>query len=439
MLRRKRVYVYRVTVTVLLLVSGCVVSTRMSYMLTFLFAPSRGPCQSWTGRWANIPMQVYILVFRQRSTRSIKIHRTTTPILLSLPPDFLTQQYTPATSACPPIFARDGRSAMSHHTLDLPSPSSSLPVEDEHQISHESRDTKKSSREDDTQEQAVQEMEENPKSNNTEVQDPSDLDLSSEEHLRVSPRPLVTILPQETALLNSQTAARLLPHLPPYEWSFWTDACLRGPKPHKLQGCGFCVVHHRLDRTSPSDKDLAITWWQCCFVARNVHDSGYAQMLAVAQALDMAVDWCERISGTVVTKARIKMPGKAEEIKRQASTITWPMPKVVNVFTSSQQVLKTIDNCWLLGWEPSSRSPLRRANTNIEALSGLGVKVCFHWVPGHIHDIRNRWAHEGAKNALKPQYHGRKVRTAKQHRVHWRAQKDRTMPRTFRATSGEGT
>ena len=64
-------------------------------------------------------------------------------------------------------------------------------------------------------------------------------------------------------------------------------------------------------------------------------------MLAVAQFLEMAVDQCERISGTVVTKARLKMPRVAEEIKRRAATIAWPMPTVVNVFTDSQQVLNS--------------------------------------------------------------------------------------------------
>ena len=42
-------------------------------------------------------------------------------------------------------------------------------------------------------------------------------------------------------------------------------------------------------------------------------------MFAVAHALDMAVDLCECVSGTVVTKARIKMPGAAERIKKLGS------------------------------------------------------------------------------------------------------------------------
>ena len=162
---------------------------------------------------------------------------------------------------------------------------------------------------------------------------------SLEEQLQVLTTPMVTILPREDALLSSQIAARLHPLLPPYEWSFWTDACLRGPKPVKLNGCGFCVVHHRFDNGDPSDRDFAIKWWSSCFVARNIHQIGHAEMLAVAQALEMAVDQSERISGTVVTKARLKMPGAPEEIKRRAAAIAWPMPKVVKVFTDSQQVL----------------------------------------------------------------------------------------------------
>ncbi|KAJ4508531.1 hypothetical protein HRR78_006213 [Exophiala dermatitidis] len=178
-----------------------------------------------------------------------------------------------------------------------------------------------------------------------EVQEPSERDLISEEQLQIPTRPLVTILPRENALLSSQTAAHLQPHLPPYEWSFWTDACLRGPKPVKLDGCGFCVVHRRLDNSNPGDRDFAITWWQSCFVARNVHQIGHAEMLAVAQALEMAVDQCERISGTVVTKAKIKRPGVAEDIKRRAATIPWPMPKALLAFWQNASSAVTNEAC----------------------------------------------------------------------------------------------
>lgn len=277
------------------------------------------------------------------------------------------------------------------------------------------------------------------KSDKMEGQEPSEPDPSSEQQPQIPTRPLVTILPQENALLSSQTAARFQPHLPPFEWSFWTDACLRGPKPVKLDGCGFCVVHRRLDNSNPSDRDFAITWWQSCFVARNVRQIGHAEMLAVAQALEMAVDQCEHFSGTVVTKARIKMPGAAEEIKRRAATISWPMPKVVNVFRDSQQVLDSIDSCWLSGRTPGRRSPMTHANAMIEALSDLGVRVHLQWVPGHASDVHNRWAHEGARNALKPQCHGRKVYTRKVHRVYRRRYKDRTVTRPSSATVEKGT
>ncbi|ERF73006.1 hypothetical protein EPUS_07100 [Endocarpon pusillum Z07020] len=262
---------------------------------------------------------------------------------------------------------------MSLHIPNVPLSSSNLWVEDQHHLFQGLPGSENSSRESQTREQAVQEIGDT-KSDNMGVQEPSEPNVISEEQPQIPARPLGTILPQGNALLSSQTAARLQPHLPPHEWSFWTDACLRGPKPIKLDGCGFCVVHRRLDNSNPSDRDFPITWWQSCFVARNAHQIGHAEMLAVAQALEMAVDQCERISGTVVTKARIKMPGAAEKIKRQAATIHWPMPKGVNIFTDSQQVLDSLDSCWLSGRTPGQRSPMRHANAMIEALSLLGVR-----------------------------------------------------------------
>lgn len=320
----------------------------------------------------------------------------------------------------------------------MPIPSSSLWFEDRHHLSQELAGSGNSPTEDQTREQALRNTED-AKSDNMEVQEPSEPDLISEEQLQVSTMPVVTILPRANALLSSPIAARLQPHLPPYEWSFWTDACLRGPKLVKLRGCGFCVVHRRLDNSKPSDRDLAITWWQSCFVARNVHQIGHAEMLAVAQSLEMAVDQCKRISGSVVTKARIKKPGAAKEIKRRAATIPWPMPKVVNVFTDSQQVLGSLGRCWLSGGTPGLRSPMRHANAMIEALSDLGVRVHLQWVPGHVSDVRNRWAHEGARNALKPQFHGRKVYMRKVHRVHRRCNKDRTGTQPCAAIIEQGT
>ena len=81
---------------------------------------------------------------------------------------------------------------------------------------------------------------------------------------------------------------------------------------------------------------------------------------------------------------------------------------------------------------------MMHANAMIEAFSDLGVRVHLQWVPGHAGDVRNRWAHEGARNALKPQHHERKVYTRKVHRVHWRRHKDRTVTRPFMATIEEG-
>jgi hypothetical protein len=151
-----------------------------------------------------------------------------------------------------------------------------------------------------------------------------DLDLISENlpvpqqlqvQVQVPTKPLVTILPWEDALFNSQTTARLLPHLPPYEHSFWTDSVLCGPRPSRIKGCGLSIVHRRLDKSSPETRDFAILWEQELFVARNVHDHGRSQMLAVVQALAMAVDQCERISGIPVTKARIKEPWRCCQAK----------------------------------------------------------------------------------------------------------------------------
>lgn len=299
-----------------------------------------------------------------------------------------------------------------------------LSLEDQPRLSQELAALENPSREDQTQEPAARDMDDTT-SDNTKDQSLDKIDSTSEEQLPMSKGPLVTILPREDALLNSQKAALLQPQEPLSEWSFWTDACLRGPKPAKLEGCGFCVVHRRLDNSHPTDQDFAIKWWESCFVARNVNQIGHAEMIAVAQALEMAVDQCERISGTVVTKARIKMPGKAEEIKSQAAAIPWPMPKLVSVFTDSQQVLSSIDSSWRYGRWPGNRSPMRRANEMIEALGDLGVRVHLQWVPGHSGDLRNRWAHEGARRALKPQHHGRKTFTKKLHRVCRRCHKDR--------------
>lgn len=75
-------------------------------------------------------------------------------------------------------------------------------------------------------------------------------------HPPLAPNPLtVTISPRDQALATSKAAGLLQPHLPPYEWCFWTDALLYGPKPFKLAGCGFCVVHRLLDKINPDGLD----------------------------------------------------------------------------------------------------------------------------------------------------------------------------------------
>lgn len=255
------------------------------------------------------------------------------------------------------------------------------------------------------------------------VLEPSEPCFISGKQLQVPTRLELTILPRVNARLSSRIAARLQPHLPPYEWSFWTDACLRGPKPVKLKGCGFCIVHRRFDNNHPPDRDFANIWWLSCFVARDIEFINHAEMLAVAQALEIAVDQCERISGTVVTK---KMRKAAEEIKRRAATNVWPMPKVVNVFTDSQHVLNSLNRCWRSDRRTSCRSAMRHANNMIEALSLLGVRVLIQWVLGYAGDVGNRWAHEGARNALKLQYYGRKCYTRRVHCLHRRQHKDRT-------------
>ncbi|KAI1610682.1 hypothetical protein EDD36DRAFT_467738 [Exophiala viscosa] len=306
-------------------------------------------------------------------------------------------------------------------------------VDDKHHLSQELAVFENSPRD---QEQAVQEIQ-HENSGSIEVLQPV-----AEIQLRHPARPLVTIVPRENALLSSQTAARLQPHLPPYEWSFWTDASLPSHKVAyavKLAGCGFCVVHRRLDNSKPSDRDFATTWWQSCFVARNVHRIGDGEMLAVAQALAMAVDQCKRISVTVVNSATNEMPGLMDGRERQAANDSWPMPKVVNIFTDDRKVLDSIDTCWLSGREPGPRSPMRHANAMIRALSDFGVRVHLQLVPGHSTDVHNRWAHEGARNALHPQYHVQKVcTTERKPRPHRRPHKDETLQRAFKTTVEEG-
>lgn len=102
------------------------------------------------------------------------------------------------------------------------------------------------------------------------------------------------------------------------------------------------------------------------------------------------------------------------------------MPKVVNVFTDSQQVLNAIESCWRSGRMPGRRSLMTHANAMIEALGNLGVRVHLQWLTGLAGDPHNRWAHEGAKYALRPEYHGRKIHTTRIHRVHRRCHKDRS-------------
>ncbi|KAK7892577.1 hypothetical protein LTR67_007674 [Exophiala xenobiotica] len=348
---------------------------------------------------------------------------------------------------------------MSPHISNLPlRPTSSIPIEDQHHLSRELTGCSENpSRADQAREQTVQETEdENPDSMDVQEGEPGepdldldlDLDLISENlpvpqqlqvQVQVPTKALVTILPWEDALFNSQTTARLLPHLPPYEHSFWMDSVLCGPRPSRIKGCGLSIVHRRLDKSSPETRDFAILWEQELFVARNVHDHGRSQMLAVVQALAMAVDQCERISGIPVTKARIKEPGAAAELKRCAAKspwCIWPMPKVVNVFTSNQSALNSIACYWGSDWQPGRRSPLCRVNELIEALMALGVRVRLQWVPGVVHDARLRWPRGGARNALKPQYQNSRALTGRGkpvRRVFCRGQKDRDPSRTFTA------
>ncbi|KAK5464598.1 hypothetical protein LTS15_001160 [Exophiala xenobiotica] len=165
---------------------------------------------------------------------------------------------------------------MSPPNSNLPlRPTSSIPIEDQHHLSGElTACSETPSRADQAREQTVQETEdENPDSMDVQKGEPGepnldlDLDLISENlpepqqlQVQVPTKPLVTILPWEDALFNSQTTARLLPHLPPYEHSFWTDSVLYGPRPFRLKGCGLSVVHRRLDKSSPETRDFAILW-----------------------------------------------------------------------------------------------------------------------------------------------------------------------------------
>lgn len=82
---------------------------------------------------------------------------------------------------------------------------------------------------------------------------------------------------------------------------------------------------------------------------------------------------------------------------------------------------------------------MRHANVMMEALIDLGVRVHLQWIPGLASDVRNRWAYEGARNALKPQFHGRKVDMSKVYRVHRRLYKDRTVTQPSTVTVEKGT
>ena len=223
-------------------------------------------------------------------------------------------------------------------------------------------------------------------SGNTEVEPMSRSDFESSRQQGFTDHGVVTILTQEEALDFSHRAAHLKPHLPPYEISLWIAACFRGPKStrrHRL--CGFGVVHHRWDEGRPNSRDKDVTWLQSGFVVPKVDDIWVAEMLAVQQALSMAVKQCERISGTVVTKAWRKC--EIEEVKRRAASIHQPLPKVVNVFTHSISVLHSLDPCNDSNTTPGRRSPLGRANTLIAALRLLGVQARLSWIPSHAGDI----------------------------------------------------
>ena len=319
-------------------------------------------------------------------------------------------------------------SATSLQILNMPSPPSNLGVEDQHNLSQELEASKNPSREDQTPDQAAQQTG-HTESEYTEVQEPGESYLDSKEQPPAATELTVTFLPPANALHNSRIAARLLPHLPPYEWSFWTDHTLKRAKRTNFQGCAFCVVHRRLDNSNPGTPGFATRWWQSCFVAHSVHQKTSAGMFAIGEALAMAVDQCERISGIVFTKARIEMPGAAEEIKRNAATIPWPMPKVVNIFTANQEVLDLLRSCWPFGCMPARESRMRHTILMIRALSDLGVKVHLQWIPNLAGDIRDRWAHEGAHYALRRQCNRRRVNKMQVRRVYQRAQKDKPVTR----------
>jgi hypothetical protein len=262
------------------------------------------------------------------------------------------------------LAGRNQHPAMSPHISNLPLwPTSSIPIEDQHHLSGELTGfSENPPRADQTREQTVLETEdENPDSMDVQEGEPGehdldldlDLDLISENlpvpqqlqvQVQVPTKPFGDHLTWEDALFNSQTTARLLPHLPPYEHSFWTDSVLCGPRPSGIKGCGLSVVHRRLYKSSPETRDFAILWEQELFVARNIHDKGHGQMLAVLQALTMAVDQCERISGIPVTKARIKQPGAAAQLKRcavRAPGVSGPCPR-------SSICSRVASRCWSL-------------------------------------------------------------------------------------------
>ena len=229
----------------------------------------------------------------------------------------------------------------------------------------------------------------------------------------------VTIASPPDALQQSQAAATIPD---PLSWSFWIAGCKRKLTAGALPRRGFAVVHQRLGH---AQSDEAQHYWQDSFVARSSQHVS-STMLALAKALEIAVDHCERKSGAPVTIGRIKMGGMAERLKQESVAIRWPMPNEINIFMDNARVIQSFESCWKSD-SLTKASGMRAVGILIEALNQLNVKVRIQWVPDDGTDERNRWAHAGARLALAPKtMYGRKVRTRKTHRVSRRALKTMT-------------
>ncbi|KPI41686.1 uncharacterized protein AB675_9366 [Cyphellophora attinorum] len=175
------------------------------------------------------------------------------------------------------------------------------------------------------------------------------------------------------------------PHVRP----FWTATyCLTGQTSMLTPGsrCGFGIVYQSLNG---NDNDNDNTWWQDSFVDRSPGpaSSVQASILAILNALRIALDQCERAS---------------DPDEPRSTRLT--MPETITIFAESATALARIDAAW---HDPSMHflgraSYLRGLVQTIRSLGALGVKVQLCTSLGTREDPRHRWARRAARKALQP-------------------------------------